>query len=106
MSLLGGIALVAGYFILIVFFFQLSLATVATLLQPMNMPHNIYKMIFGLYYGERGVVVVLNLIANLKIYIILTFSEFSQNLFRHGFERVENADALRSGRFKDGFALA
>lgn len=79
-ALLCGILLVAGYFGVIVILyrvFQLRFETVAVLLKPLNLPYDIYKMIFGFYYGDRTVVMVLNQLANVFLYSFVFYLIFT-----------------------------
>lgn len=70
-----------GYFVLLgVLYqvFQLKFSTVMTLLEPINFPYNIYKIIFGFYRGDPRVVKVLTLAADIIIcaipfYLLFTF---------------------------------
>lgn len=80
-SILCGVALVFGYYIFLGFLYQIypvSFETLATLLLPLNLPYDIYKSIFGFYYGSPMVVKVLNfaaaiLLYSIPFYLVLTF---------------------------------
>jgi len=81
LSLLCGTCLLFGYFIslaLLQALFDLRLETIAALLQPMNLPYGIYKRVFGLYYGDRRVVMILNQVANILLYSAVFYFIFTQ----------------------------
>ena len=72
-SLACGTILVFGYYFFLGLLYQIypiSFDTLATLLLPLNLPYNIYKSVFGLYYGNPLVVKVLNLTVAILIYSI------------------------------------
>ncbi len=72
-SIICSAVLVFGYFYslsLIYQIFHVSFDTLATLLLPINLPYDIYKSIFGLYYGDPYKVKVLNFVADVIIYAI------------------------------------
>lgn len=79
-SVLCSAGIVFGYFFLLVILyqlFQISFDTLALLLTPLNIPYNIYKSIFGLYYGNPNHVKILNYAALISIcalpfYLIFT----------------------------------
>jgi hypothetical protein len=80
-SILCGTALVFGYYFFLIILYQVypvSFATLATLLLPINVPYNIYKSIFGFYYGNPTVLKVLDfavaiLLYSIPFYLVLTF---------------------------------
>ena len=70
-SILCGAFLVFGYYLFLILLYQIysvSFDTLATLLLPINVPYNIYKSIFGFYYGNPTVVKVLNFAAAVLLY--------------------------------------
>ena len=72
-SILCGAALIFGYYFFLIILYQVypvSFDTLATLLLPLNVPYNIYKSIFGFYYGNPIVVKVLNVAAAVLLYSI------------------------------------
>ena len=72
-SILCGAALVFGYYVFLALLYQIypiSFDTLATLLLPLNVPYNIYKSIFGFYYGSPTVVIVLNFVVAVLLYSI------------------------------------
>jgi hypothetical protein len=81
LSLLCGITFVVGYFIVVIILhqiFQVNLQTVALLLTPLNLPYDIYKKIFGLYYGNRTVLLIGNQVCNVLIYSAIFYFIFVQ----------------------------
>ena len=72
-SVLCSGGLIFSYFLLLAVLyqiFQLSFQTLATLLIPLNFPYEIYKNLFGMYYGNRNNVKILNYAALILIYAI------------------------------------
>ncbi len=72
-SILCGAALVFGYYAFLILLYQVypvSFETLATLLLPINLPYNIYKSIFGFYYGNPTVVKVFNFVAAILLYSV------------------------------------
>ena len=72
-SILCSAALVFGYYAFLILLYQIypvSFDTLAKLLLPINLPYNIYKSIFGLYYGNPSVVKIFNFVAAVLLYSI------------------------------------
>lgn len=72
-SILCSAALVFGYYFFLGLLYQIyrvSFGTLAVLLLPLNVPYNIYKSIFGLYYGNPMVVKVLSFAVDILLYSI------------------------------------
>jgi hypothetical protein len=72
-AILCGAALVGGYFLFLAVLYQIypvSFDTLRKLLVPLNFPYEIYKRIFGPYYGSPTEVKILNSIAAVLIYSV------------------------------------
>lgn len=72
-SMLCGAAFFLGYYGFLILLYQVypvSFETLATLLLPINLPYNIYKSIFGFYYGDPTVVKVFNFVGAVLLYSI------------------------------------
>lgn len=66
LSLLCGIIFLVGYLFVIYLlddFFEVENETIVFLIQPLNFPYEIYKKLFGIYYGRRVVVSTVSLIS-------------------------------------------
>ena len=95
-SIISGTLLVFGYFILLgVLYrlFHLSFETLAKLLIPLNLPYDIYKSIFGIYYGNKTLVKILNFAGAILIYSIpfyLALAIFDKFRKKTEIEKIEN----------------
>lgn len=95
-SILCSAALVFGYYYSLAILYQMyqiSFDTLMRLLLPINLPYNIYKSIFGFYYGDRNLVKVLNfggaiLIYSIPFYLLLTV--FDKRRRKSDFQEIKN----------------
>jgi len=108
-ALACGAVLVFGYYFLLIILYQIypiNFDNLTILLLPLNLPYNIYKSIFGLYYGNPLVVKILNfavaiILYSIPFYLVFTYFTKKKNAKSQRLEMPPNPPIFESSSNKE-----